>query len=164
MTADAHDASGGREVDIKTVDMSDWYGVTRVGETHAAAKVLIEEGTFRILGAHLLRPEASELIKFFGLAMRTGLTAADVKRLVSAYPSAASDLGYLVRRKIARGSPGNATAPPISPGYLGLRSASRCQPALGEDVPLQRVEQLRAGRPVRRDRPSARGGSRRSRG
>lgn len=86
----------GLEVDVKAVDMSDWYNVARVGETHAAAKVLIEKGTSRILGAHLLGPEASELINFFGLAMRTGLTAVDLKKLVSAYPSAASDLGYLV--------------------------------------------------------------------
>ena len=76
--------------------MSDWYSVERVGETHAAAKVLLEKGTSRILGAHLLGPEASELINFFGLAMRTGLTATDLKKLVSAYPSAASDLGYLI--------------------------------------------------------------------
>jgi glutathione reductase (NADPH) len=43
-----------------------------------------------------LGPEASELINFFGLAMRTGLTATDLNKLVSAYPSAASDLGYLL--------------------------------------------------------------------
>ncbi|MGH6898016.1 MAG: dihydrolipoyl dehydrogenase family protein [Geminicoccaceae bacterium] len=86
----------GQEVEIKATDMSDWYSVARVGETHAAAKVLIEKDTARILGAHLLGPEASELINFFGLAMRTGLTATDLKKLVSAYPSAASDLGHLI--------------------------------------------------------------------
>ena len=86
----------GLEVEIKINDMSDWYSVERVGESHAAAKVLLEKGSSRILGAHLLGPEASELINFFGLAMRTGLTATDLKKLVSAYPSAASDLGYLL--------------------------------------------------------------------
>ena len=86
----------GLEVEIKTNDMSDWYSVERVGEHYAAAKVLLEKGTSRILGAHLLGPEASELINFFGLAIRTGLTATDLKKLVSAYPSAASDLGYLI--------------------------------------------------------------------
>ena len=86
----------GLDVEVKTTDMSDWYSVERVGESHAAAKVLLEKGTSRILGAHLLGPEASELINFFGLAMRTGLTATDLKKLVSAYPSAASDLGYLI--------------------------------------------------------------------
>ena len=84
------------DVEVKVTDMSDWHSVERVGEHHAAAKVLLEKGTGRILGAHLLGPEASELINFFGLAMRTGLTATDLKKLVSAYPSAASDLGYLI--------------------------------------------------------------------
>lgn len=68
----------------------------RVGETHAAAKVLVENGSGRILGAHILGPEASETINVFGLAMRTGLKADDLKDLVSAYPSAGSDIGYLV--------------------------------------------------------------------
>jgi glutathione reductase (NADPH) len=84
------------DLHIKLTDMSDWYTIERVGETHAAAKVLIERGSGRILGAHLLAPEASELINIFGLAMRTGLGAADLKRLVSAYPSAGSDIVYLV--------------------------------------------------------------------
>jgi glutathione reductase (NADPH) len=84
------------DVEVKVTDMSDWHSVERVGEHHAAAKVLLEKGTGRILGAHLLGPEASELINFFGLAMRTGLTATDLKKLVSAYPSAASDLSYLI--------------------------------------------------------------------
>lgn len=86
----------GLDVEVKATDMSDWYSVMRVGESHAAAKVLLEKSTSRILGAHLLGPEASELINFFGLAMRTGLTATDLKKLVSAYPSVGSDLGYLL--------------------------------------------------------------------
>jgi glutathione reductase (NADPH) len=62
------------------------YTIERVGESHAAAKVLIERGSGKIVGAHLLAPEASELINIFGLAMRAGLGAAHLKRLVSAYP------------------------------------------------------------------------------
>jgi glutathione reductase (NADPH) len=80
----------------KISDMSDWYSTRRVGETHAAAKVLIESGSERILGAHLLGPESPELINFFALAMRLSLPASDLRKLVSAYPSAGSDLGYLV--------------------------------------------------------------------
>ena len=93
---EAEASAQGLNVEVKVTDMSEWYSVERVGERHAAAKVLLEKGTSRILGAHLLGPEASELINFFGLAMRTGLTASDLKKLVSAYPSAASDLGYLL--------------------------------------------------------------------
>ena len=86
----------GLDVDVRFTEMSDWYSIERVGERHAAAKVLVERGSGRIVGAHLLRPEASELINFFGLAMRTGLGAADLKRLVSAYPSGGSDIGHLL--------------------------------------------------------------------
>ena len=76
--------------------MSDWYSVERVGETHAAAKVLVEHGSGRIVGAHILGSDASELINIFGLAMRSGLRASDLENLISAYPSHASDIGYLV--------------------------------------------------------------------
>jgi glutathione reductase (NADPH) len=86
----------GLDVDVKLTDMSDWYTVERVGETHAAAKVLVEKGSRRIVGAHLLGPNASELINIFGLAMRAGLDASDLEDLVSAYPSAGSDIVYLV--------------------------------------------------------------------
>lgn len=57
--------------------LSDWG--ERVGEIHAAAKVPVESGSRRIVGAHLLGPDASELIDLFGLAMRTGLRARDLK-------------------------------------------------------------------------------------
>jgi glutathione reductase (NADPH) len=84
------------DIEVKFTDMSDWYTVERVGETHAAAKVLVENGSGRIVGAHLLEPEASEVINLFGLAMRSGLHAGDLKNLVSAYPSAGSDVVHLL--------------------------------------------------------------------
>ncbi|MGH8503879.1 MAG: dihydrolipoyl dehydrogenase family protein [Gammaproteobacteria bacterium] len=68
----------------KLTDMSGWFTARRIGETHAAAKVLTENSTGRILGAHLLGPESSELINMFALAMRSGLTAHDLKNFVSA--------------------------------------------------------------------------------
>jgi glutathione reductase (NADPH) len=84
------------DVEVKFTDMSDWYTVERIGETHAAAKVLIENGSGRIVGAHLLEPDASEVINIFGLAMRTGLRARDLRNMVSAYPSAGSDVVHLL--------------------------------------------------------------------
>ena len=86
----------GLDVEVRFTDMSDWYTIERVGETHAAAKVLVENGSGRIVGAHLLEPEASEVINLFALAMRTGLHARDLKKLVSAYPSAGSDVVHLL--------------------------------------------------------------------
>lgn len=86
----------GVDFSCKFSDMRSWYTTRRVGETHAAAKVLTENGTGRILGAHLLGAESSEVINLFSLAMRSGLQASHLKEFVSAYPSAGSDIGYMI--------------------------------------------------------------------
>jgi glutathione reductase (NADPH) len=77
-------------------DTSDWYSTRRVAMPYAAFKVLIEEGSGHILGAHLLGPRADETINLFGLAMRKGLTAADLEEMPYAYPTSASDVWYMV--------------------------------------------------------------------
>jgi glutathione reductase (NADPH) len=75
---------------------STWYTARRVGEEASGFKVLVEEETDRILGAHLLGPHAEEVITLFGLAIRSGLTAETVKGMISGYPSACSDVGYML--------------------------------------------------------------------
>ncbi len=81
---------------VRQEDTSDWYSTRRVAMPYAAFKVLIEEGSGRILGAHLLGPHADETINLFGLAMRRGLTAADLEEMPYAYPTSASDVWYMV--------------------------------------------------------------------
>jgi glutathione reductase (NADPH) len=75
---------------------ADWYTARRVAEDCAGFKVLIEEGTERVLGAHLIGPHADEVINLFGLAIRKELSAADLRDLVSSYPTASSDIGYML--------------------------------------------------------------------
>ncbi len=77
-------------------DTSGWYSARRLGETSGASKVLVEEDTERILGAHLFGASADELINIFALAIRHGLTARDLKSMVFGYPTHASDVGYMV--------------------------------------------------------------------
>ncbi|MGH3206902.1 MAG: dihydrolipoyl dehydrogenase family protein [Streptosporangiaceae bacterium] len=77
-------------------DTSGWYSSRRVALAHTGVKTLVEEGTGRILGAHLLGLHAEEIINVFGLAIRAGLTARDLKDMVYAYPTSASDIGYMV--------------------------------------------------------------------
>ncbi len=86
----------GLEFKVKYQDTSQWYSSRRVGEAYAASKVLVEEGTGRILGAHLLGPSADELINLFALAIRHGLTAENLKESIFAYPTHASDVSYMV--------------------------------------------------------------------
>jgi glutathione reductase (NADPH) len=77
-------------------DTSDWYSSRRVALRNTGFKTLVEEGTGRILGAHLLGQHAEELINLFGLAIRTGMRASDLKEMVYAYPTSASDLGSMI--------------------------------------------------------------------
>jgi len=75
---------------------SNWYSSRRIGEGCSGFKVLIEEGNERILGAHLLGPEASEVINLFALAMRSKMAASDLKNAVLAYPTQGSDIQYML--------------------------------------------------------------------
>jgi glutathione reductase (NADPH) len=75
---------------------SDWYTARRVAETIYGFKVLVEDGTDHVLGAHLVGPHVDEVINIFALAMRKGLTAEDLKTTIFAYPTGASDIGYMV--------------------------------------------------------------------
>ncbi|MCA1734524.1 MAG: NAD(P)/FAD-dependent oxidoreductase, partial [Acidobacteria bacterium] len=49
-----------------------------------------------ILGAHLLGPEAGETINLFAMAMRSGMKAAEIKTMLFAYPTHASDVAYML--------------------------------------------------------------------
>lgn len=86
----------GLDFRVGTGDLSGWYSSRRIGETCAAYKVLVEKGTERILGAHLLGAHAEEHINLFALAMRQGLKAGDVAETLYAYPTHGSNTQYLV--------------------------------------------------------------------
>jgi glutathione reductase (NADPH) len=88
--------AAGYKLRIATNDTSGWYSNLRVGETCAATKVIIDDETGKILGAHLLGPEYAEIINFFGLAMRLDLTTSELEKMVSAYPSVGSDVGSML--------------------------------------------------------------------
>jgi glutathione reductase (NADPH) len=75
---------------------SGWYSSRRIAEEYSAFKVLIEEGTERILGAHLLGPHAEDTINLFALAIRSGLSVTDLKQTIFAYPTHASDVAYML--------------------------------------------------------------------
>jgi glutathione reductase (NADPH) len=73
-----------------------WYSSRRVAEESSGFKVLIEEGSDHILGAHLLGPHAEETINLFALAIRAGIPASNLRETIFGYPTLASDVGYMV--------------------------------------------------------------------
>ncbi|MEO8925068.1 MAG: NAD(P)/FAD-dependent oxidoreductase [Caldimonas sp.] len=81
---------------LNSQNTSDWYTARRLNESVYGFKTLIEEYSGRILGAHLVGPNVEEVINLFGLAIRHDLTIDDLKTTIFAYPTGASDVGYML--------------------------------------------------------------------
>ena len=77
-------------------DTSEWYSSKRINLKHSAFKVLVEEESDRILGAHLLGAYAEETINLFGLAIRNGLKVEALRAMIYAYPTHASDIAHML--------------------------------------------------------------------
>lgn len=75
---------------------ADWFTARQAAESIYGFKVLVEEPSERILGAHLVGPYADEVINVFALAIRKQMTASDLKDVIFAYPTGASDVGYML--------------------------------------------------------------------
>jgi len=91
-TADAR----GIDYVVRHEETTGWYSSRRVALAHSGFKTLVEKGTGRILGAHLFGHHAEEVINLFGLAIRKGLTADDLKDMIYAYPTSSSDIGSML--------------------------------------------------------------------
>lgn len=86
----------GHKFDVHFNRTEEWYSSLRVGAAASGYKVLVEQQTGLILGAHLIGPGAEEQVNLFAMAMSAGLTSNRIKGLIFAYPSFASDLGAMV--------------------------------------------------------------------
>jgi len=86
--------SSGREFSVFTNDMSGWKVYAIAGEAPACAKIIVEKGSAKILGAHLYNHSAADQIHLFALAIKFGISADDLRRMVYAYPTLTSALAY----------------------------------------------------------------------
>ncbi|MBN2110746.1 MAG: NAD(P)/FAD-dependent oxidoreductase [Methanosarcinaceae archaeon] len=77
-------------------DMCQWYSVIRTNMEFAASKIIVEKGSGRILGAHMLGPDAENVINLFSLAIRQGMRISDLKDVLYAYPSISYDTRYML--------------------------------------------------------------------
>lgn len=94
LESEARDA--GEDFRVAYNETAGWYSNRRVGENCAFTKVIIQNKTEKILGAHLLGPEYAEIVNFFALAIKLGLTTRDLSRTVTAYPTVGSDVGSML--------------------------------------------------------------------
>src|SRR5262245_37262100 len=89
-----------KEMRLKTKvtvsDMEYWFSTRTYAETRAWAKVIVDEETDAILGAHMVGHAAEELINIFGLAKKHGVTATSLRDFIFAYPSFSADIKHMI--------------------------------------------------------------------
>ncbi len=88
--------TSGRKFRMHSKRASSWFTARQAAESVYGFKVLVDEETDLVLGAHLVGPHADEVINLFALAIRHDLTAEDLKKTMFAYPTGASDIGYML--------------------------------------------------------------------
>lgn len=77
-------------------DTSSWYHSKKTGFKGTGFKVLIDNNNDRIIGAHVLSPNAENTINLITMAMHTSLTVGELKNIIFAYPSISSDIKYMI--------------------------------------------------------------------
>ena len=92
--AEAHATE--RRFRVNAASVPKWFTARRLNEAVYGYKLLIEKDSGLLLGAHLVGPSADEVINLFALAIRNGLTAEAIRDTMFAYPTAASDIGYML--------------------------------------------------------------------
>jgi glutathione reductase (NADPH) len=86
----------GRKYDKIIKDTSNWFSAKSIGLNKSYMKLLLSQGSQRLLGAHLLIHRAEEVINIFALALRLNLTVGQLKHAIWAYPSYTSDIAYVL--------------------------------------------------------------------
>lgn len=81
-----------KNVIVEYDEVTDWYNNKRINGSAYAYKIIINERTDLIVGAHLLFPEAAETINLFAIAMNQKIKSKELKKMIFTYPSWANDV------------------------------------------------------------------------
>lgn len=81
-----------KNVTIKYEEAADWHNIKRINGSAYAYKILVDNRTDEIVGAHLVGPEAAEIINLFTLAMNSKIKCTAIKEMIFTYPSWSNDI------------------------------------------------------------------------
>jgi glutathione reductase (NADPH) len=82
---------------VRASDSTQWYSSRRIRARRSAFRVIVEDSSGRILGAHVLGPHAEELLNIFSLAIRAQIPAAVLEGALFGYPTASSDVADMLQ-------------------------------------------------------------------
>jgi glutathione reductase (NADPH) len=93
---EAQAQQNGLKTKVTVSDMEYWFSTRTYAETKAWAKVIVDETSDRILGAHMVGHASEELINIFGVAKKHGITATQLRDFIFAYPSFSADIKHML--------------------------------------------------------------------
>ncbi|MBV8120594.1 MAG: NAD(P)/FAD-dependent oxidoreductase [Alphaproteobacteria bacterium] len=82
----------GIELRVSVNDMHEWLSGRTYAENTAWAKILVDAKTDHVVAAHLVGHAGEELINLFGLAIKHGITAEEIRDFVYGFPTFAADI------------------------------------------------------------------------
>jgi glutathione reductase (NADPH) len=86
----------GYAFEVHQGERTEWSSLRKIGSPVAAHKILVDRKSDRILGAHLLGPDAAETINLFVLAINQKITSTQLKACLFAFPTFASDVRQMI--------------------------------------------------------------------
>lgn len=86
----------GLDIEVKFREVTDHFTYRHTNEAYAAYKLIIDKKNSIIVGAHVVSGEADELINHFAMAIRFKVPIVELKKMNFAYPTAASEIAYMV--------------------------------------------------------------------
>ncbi|WP_066222650.1 dihydrolipoyl dehydrogenase family protein [Formosa haliotis] len=78
-------------------EVSHWYNAKKENNPIYAYKILVNERTDEIIGAHLLSSQANETINILSMAISQKMTVSEFKKQMFTYPSYSSDLKSMMK-------------------------------------------------------------------
>jgi glutathione reductase (NADPH) len=82
---------------VRAADSTQWYSSRRIRARRSAFRVIVEDSSGRILGAHVLGSHAEELLNVFSLAIRAQISAPVLGGALFGYPTASSDIADMLK-------------------------------------------------------------------
>ncbi len=93
---EAQAAEQGLDVAVAVNDMTGWFSGKAYAESVAWVKTLVEKGSGRIVGAHMVGHHGEDLIHMFAMAMKHGITAEQIKDQLFAFPTFSADMKSMI--------------------------------------------------------------------
>ena len=92
-----------RKVDVYKTTFRPMKATLSGRNTRSFMKLLVDGGTDRVVGCHIVGPGAAEMIQLVGIAIKMGATKADFDATMAVHPTAAEELVTMREKAISYG-------------------------------------------------------------